>query len=34
MFEYNSLTSVIGFDYFDSSETLESLDSENKELMG
>jgi len=34
MYEYHSLTSVIGFDYFDSSETLESLDNKNKELMG
>lgn len=31
--EYNSLTSVIGFDFFNKKNVLDSLDNENKNLM-
>lgn len=33
MNEFNSLTSVVGFDYFDSNNLLNTLDGENKKLM-
>ncbi len=33
MNEFNSLTSVVGFDYFSSNELLTSLDGDNKKLM-
>jgi hypothetical protein len=33
MNEFNSLTSVVGFDYFSSNEILSSLDGENQKLM-
>lgn len=33
MNEFNSLTSVVGFDYFSSNEILSSIDGDNKKLM-
>ena len=33
LYEPHSLTKIIGFDFFEPSETIESLDGENKELM-
>lgn len=33
MNEFNGLTSVVGFDFFSSSDVLSSLDGDNKELM-
>ena len=33
MNEFNSLTSVVGFDYFSSNELLSSLDGDDKKLM-
>ena len=33
MNEFNSLTSVVGFDYFSSNDLLSSLDGDNKKLM-
>lgn len=33
MNEFNSITSVVGFDYFSSNEILSSLDGDNKKLM-
>jgi len=33
LYEYNGLTSVIGFDFFDKDETVKELDGQNKELM-
>lgn len=34
LYEINGLTSVVGFDYFDADDVLDSLEDDNKKLMG
>ena len=33
LYEYNGLTNVIGFDFFDKDETVKDLDKQNKDMM-